>query len=128
MDVRRFPSELFGDLESHRLGTFGIERPQIDVDEAPGMPFGDLGAEAIDVVVVSADCNHTRSIDLRRGDLASFQTVGNQNECGKTGCCGLGRNRVREIAGGRASHGFEFEFEGLVDGHRRHAILEGKVG
>jgi hypothetical protein len=119
---------LFGNLESHGLGALGIERPEVYVDESPGMPLGNLGAQSIDVVVVSADRDHARSVDLRCRDLAALETFRDQDVRGNAGGCGLRRNRVRQVSRRRASDSFELEFEGLVDSHGGHAILEGQRG
>ena len=52
--LRRPPAQLLGDLEADRLRALGVERPQVDVDEAPAVLEGDLRAEAIDLVVGAA--------------------------------------------------------------------------
>src|SRR3546814_5349120 len=53
--VGRAPAERLGDLEGERLGALGVERAQVDVDEAPAGLVGDLEAEAVDVVVGALD-------------------------------------------------------------------------
>ena len=56
--LRQPPAELLGDLEAVGLGAFGVVRPQVHVDDRPAVLVGDLGAEAVDVVVVAADADH----------------------------------------------------------------------
>ncbi len=55
--TRRAPAELFGDLESHRLGTFRVVGAQVHVDEAPAVFARDFRAQAIDLIIsaVNAD-------------------------------------------------------------------------
>ena len=57
------PAQLLGDFVAVRLGAFGIVRAKIDVDESPLEAIGDLGAEAVDVVVVAVDAHDARTVD-----------------------------------------------------------------
>ena len=122
--VGRAPAELFGDFVAEGLRAFGIEGPQIHVHESPGIPIDDLAAQPIHVVVVAVDRDQPRAVDRCRRDLALFEIVRNQNERRQSGRRRVRSDGVGQIAGGGASDGFEFEFEGLVDGDRRNAILE----
>ncbi len=54
-DVGRAPAERLGDLVGEGLGPLRVERPQVDVDEAPAGLVGDLQAQAVDVVVGAGD-------------------------------------------------------------------------
>jgi hypothetical protein len=48
---------LLGDLEALGFAAFGVVGAEVDVDEAPGVFVGDLGAEAVDMVVVAVDAD-----------------------------------------------------------------------
>ena len=61
--VGETPAELFGDLVAYGLRAFGVVGAKVYVDEAPRVFVGDLGAEAVDVVVVAVDADETRTVD-----------------------------------------------------------------
>jgi hypothetical protein len=67
---------LLGDLVAYGLGAFGVVGAEVHVDEAPGVLVGDLGAEAVDVVVVAVNADKTRTIDLGVEDLCGFEVGG----------------------------------------------------
>src|SRR5438445_230666 len=64
------PAELLGDLEAHGLRAFGVVGPEIDVYEAPAVFAGDLGTEAVHVVVRAMDADDLRAVDERPEDFA----------------------------------------------------------
>src|SRR5204863_529663 len=45
------PAELLANLEAHRLAALGVIRAQVHVHETPAVFAGDLGAEAIHLIV-----------------------------------------------------------------------------
>ena len=53
--IGQAPAELFGDLVALGLRALCVVGTQVDVDEAPAVLIGDLGAEPVDVVVVAVD-------------------------------------------------------------------------
>ena len=63
---RQAPAELLGRLVGQRLRALRVVRPQVHVHERPRPVVGELGAEAIDVVVVAVDREHARARNGRR--------------------------------------------------------------
>src|SRR4029077_2838767 len=61
--VGQLPAELLGDLEGERLRALRVVRAQVDVDERPVALGAQLGAEAVDVVVVALDTDELRAVD-----------------------------------------------------------------
>ena len=108
------------------LRAFGVVRAQVDVDESPLEAVGDLGAEAVDLVVVAVDANDARAID---GGVQNFRglKVGGDEDAGVEALLrGLRGDGVGEVAGRGAADGLEAE---TPRGHQRrghHAILEGE--
>src|SRR5262245_11785023 len=70
---RRPPAELLGDLVADRLGALGIERPQVDVDEAPAVLERHLRTQAVDLVVGAGHADDLGPKDAGAEDLASLQ-------------------------------------------------------
>ncbi len=71
--VRQPPAELLADLVRQRLGALAVVRPEVDVDEAPALAervADELGAEAVDVVVVALDADQVAAVDRGHDDLA----------------------------------------------------------
>jgi hypothetical protein len=115
---------LLGDLVAYGLGAFGVVGAEVDVDEAPGVLVGDLGAEAVDVVVVAVDADETRTVDLGVEDLCRLEVGGDEDaglEAETGGLCG---DRVGEVAGGGAADGGEAELLRVGEGDRDDAIFE----
>ncbi len=71
--VGETPAELLGDLVAYGLGAFGVVGAEIYVDEAPGVFVGDLGAEAVDVVVVAVDADEARTVYQGVQDLGGLE-------------------------------------------------------
>jgi hypothetical protein len=67
---------LLGDFEAVGLGAFGVIRPQVHVDDRPAVFVGDLGAEAVDIVVVAADAHHVSGRRSGAEHFALLQIVG----------------------------------------------------
>ena len=122
--VGRPPAQVLGDLEADRLGSLGVERPEVDVDEPPAEPEGDLRAEAVDLVVVALDRDHLGAVDRGAQDLALLEAVGNQDVGLQPGGGGVGRHAVGQVARRGAADGLEAELDGLRKRHRDDAVLE----
>ena len=78
--LRHPPAELLGDLEADRLRALGVERPQVDVHEAPAVLERDLRAEAVDLVVGAVDADDLGPVDAGAEDLGPLQ-VGRARRC-----------------------------------------------
>ena len=122
--VRRSPSQLFSHFIADCFRAFRVERPEVHVHESPGIAIDNLAAQAVDRVVVALHGNQSRAVDLGRHDFALLEVIWNQNERWQPRGRGIRRHGVREVAGRGAAHGFQFEFERLVDCNCRHPILE----
>ncbi len=74
--VRGLPAQLLGDLEGQRLGALGVVGAHVDVDEGPARALaGQLGAEAVDVVVGPLDGDDRPAVDGGHGDLGRLEVV-----------------------------------------------------
>ena len=123
-DVRRPPAQRLGDLERQGLGALGVERAQVDVDEAPAGLVGHLEAQPVDVVVRSLDRDDRRPVrqgmvHLGRFEVGRDEDVGRQSERGRRGsrCSG-------EVPGRRAGQRFHPELHRPSRRHRDRPILE----
>src|SRR5262249_49856390 len=67
--VRKLPPKLLGDFVAVRFRSFGVVRPQINVNKAPLEAIRDLRTKTIDVVVVAVDANYTSSVN---GSIENF--------------------------------------------------------
>src|SRR5439155_11128218 len=88
--LRQRPAELFGDLKTVRLGAFGVIRAKVDVDDRPAVLVGNLGTQAVDIVIVAADADHGRPEDELPENFALLQIVRDHD---KAADAGLGRVR-----------------------------------
>jgi hypothetical protein len=110
--VGQLPAELLGDLEGQRLGALGVVRAHVDVDERPVALARQLGAQAVDVVVVAVDRDEVRAVDAGREDLLLLEVgrdedVGLQAERG-----GVRGDRVGQVARRGAGDDLEAELAG----------------
>ena len=124
--VRQAPAELLGDFETVRLGAFGVVRAQVDVDQAPLEAVGDLGAEAVDLVVVAIDADDAGAVD---GGIQNFcgLEIGWDEDAGVKALLGrLGGYGIGEIAGRGAAYGLEAEAASGNEGGGYDAVFEGK--
>ena len=71
--VGRLPAELLGGLERERLRALGVVRAHVDVHERPLVHAGELGAQAVDVVVVAVDRDDVAAVDRGGDDLALLE-------------------------------------------------------
>ena len=127
--VRGLPAQLLGDLEGQRLGALGVVGPHVDVDEGPaGALAGQLGTEAVDVVVVPLDRDDRAAVDGGHGHLGRLEVVGDQDDRVHPGPGGVGRHRVGQVARRGAGGHLEAELAGLGERHRDHPVLEGARG
>src|SRR6266851_6981018 len=75
----RPPAELLRDLEADRFGAFGIKRPKVDVYESPSIFEGDLGTQAIDLIVGTGDADDLGAIDGGAENLCRLQVAGDED-------------------------------------------------
>ncbi len=122
--VGETPAELLGDLVAYGLGAFGVVGAEVDVDEAPGVLVGDLGAETVDVVVVAVDADETRTVDLGVEDFGWLEVGRNEDAGLEAEAGGLGGDGVGEVAGGGAADGLEAELLRVGQGDGDDAIFE----
>ncbi len=115
---------LLGDLVANGLGTFSIVRAKVDVDEAPGVFVSDLGAEAVDVVVVSIDADEAGPVDLGVEDLGGLEVGWDEDGGLEAEASGLGGDGVGEVAGGGAADDIEAESLRVGEGDGDDSILE----
>ena len=126
--VRRAPAELLGDLVRERLGALGVVRAHVDVHERPVALARQLGAEAVDVVVVAPDLHEVRPVDAGREDLLLLE-IGRDEDVGLHAERGaVGGDAVGEVAGRGARERLEAELAGARGGDRHDAVLEGVRG
>ena len=122
--VGRPPAERLGDLVGERLGALGVERAEVDVDEAPAGLVGDLEAQPVDVVVGAVDRHDRRAVGEGVVDLGRLE-VGRDEDVGRQPDGGRGRRgRAGEVAGRRAGERLDAEFDGPGGGDRDRPVLE----
>ena len=105
-----------------------VVRAQVDVDEAPALAdrvADQLGAEAVDVVVVALDADELAAVDRGHDDLALLQVVRDEHAGAEAGAGGGGADGAGQVAGGGAGEGGEAEGAGGLDGDGDDAVLEG---
>src|SRR5690242_5839195 len=107
--VGESPAKLFGNLITYGLRALRVVGTQIDVHEAPCVLVGNLGAEAVYVVIIAVDANQPRAIDLRVQNLCRLKLSRNQDAGLDAQTSGLRGNRVCQIPRGRAADGIETE-------------------
>ena len=122
--VGQTPAELLGDLVADGLGAFGVVGAEVDVDEAPVVLVGDLGAEAVDVVVVAVDADEARAVDLGVEDLCGLEVGGDEDAGLEAEARGLRGDGVGEVAGGGAADGVEAELARVGEGDGDDAVFE----
>src|SRR5579884_3840833 len=123
--VWRAPAKLLGDLEGQGLASFGVVGAEIDVDECPAILIRDLGAEAVDVIVVSVDGNDRRLVDGGPEDLSLLE-VGRDEDTGtQTGARGVRGDGAGKITRRCASKRVETELDCPGAGDRDRVIFEG---
>src|SRR5262249_50671964 len=120
------PAKLLCNLEGEGLAAFGVIRPQIDVDEGPAELIGDLGAQAIHVVVVAVDRDEGWLVDRRAEDLPLLQVGRDEDAGADAGAGSVRRDRASEIAGRGAGERVEAQLDRLRAGHRYRPVLEGE--
>src|SRR5579885_99632 len=97
--VGQLPSELLGYFKAEGPGALGSVGPEIDIDEGPSVLVGNLAAQPIDVVVVTANRDDLRSIDGRADDLSGFHALGHEDEAFEASSRGVRGDSRREVAG-----------------------------
>ena len=123
--VRRLPAQLLGDLPGDRLRALRVVGAQVDVDERPVALAGELGAQAVDVVVVAADLHDVRAVDAGREDLLLLEVGGDEDVGLQAERRGVGGDGVREVARRRAGEHLEAELPRACGGDADDAVLEG---
>ena len=124
---RQPPTELLGHLVAQRLGALGVVGPDVDVDERRLFEFvglGQLAAEPVDVVVGTFDTHQGAAVDRRLDDLGRLQVGRNEDDGVHPDPRRVGRDRVGQVAGGRAGDPGETQLPGCRDRHRHNTILE----
>ena len=124
----RAPAELFGDLKTHRLGTFRVVRAQVDVDETPTVLARDLRAQAVDLIIRAMDADDVGAVHQRAEHLAAFQVGGDEHIAFQPGGGGLRGDGVGQVARRGAGNGFQPEFACTGQRHGDNPVLEGKGG
>ena len=122
--VGHFPAELLRGLERQRLRTLGVERAHVHVDERPRVRARELGAQAVDGVVVAVDGDHVAAVDRGGDDLALLEVRGDEHEAAQARVRRVRGDRVGQIAGARARGHLEPELERLRERDRGDAVLE----
>ena len=122
--ARESPAQLLGDLEAHRLRALAIVAAQIHVHDSPSEPIGELRAQTIHIIIVAAHPHEMRPVHRGAEHLRLLEIVRNEDPRRQPCARGLRRNRVREIAGGRAADRVEAERLRSVDRRGDDAILE----
>ena len=122
--LRRAPAELLGDFIRHALRAFGVVGAHIDVHKRPAELAGDLGAEAVHLVVMAFDGDDIRAVNERVQNFALLQIRRNENVGFQSGARGLGGDGIRQIAGGGAGDGVKTEFLRAAQRDAHDAVLE----
>jgi hypothetical protein len=124
--VGKLPTELLDDLEGDRLRALRVVRAHVDVHERPVVVLGrQLGAQAIDLVVVTANGHQVRAVDAGAEDLLLFEVGGDEDVGRQPERGGLGGDGVAEVAGRGAGERAEAQLAGPRRSDRDDAILEG---
>ena len=126
--AREFPAELLGNFEAHALGSFGVVRAEVHIHKAPAVFAGDLGAEAVHLIIGAFDADDLRAVNKRSNNFAFFQICGNQDITGESGGGCIGGHGVREVSGGGAGDYFEPQFAGAAECDGDNAVFKGKGG
>ena len=122
--VGRPPAELLDDLVAVGLGALGVVRTEVDVDERPAVLVGDLGAEAVDLVVGALDLDEGRIVDERRHHLARLEIGGDEDVRLEAGLGRVRGHRVGEVARRRAGDRVVSKLLRLRQRDRDDAVLE----
>ena len=123
-----FPAELFGNFEAHALGSLGVVGAEIHIHKAPAVFSGDLGAEAVYLVVGTFDADDLRAVNKRSDDFALLQIRGDEDIAREAGGCGIGGHRVGKVSGGGAGDDFEAKLAGAAECDGNHAVFERQSG
>src|SRR5262249_40869108 len=101
----------------------GVVGAYVDVHERPAVLVGDLAAQAVDVVVVSADGDGARAGDRRADGLAPLAIVRGESETVQSRARGMRRHPAGAVAGRGARDGVEVELDRGGDGDRHDPVL-----
>ena len=118
------PAELFHHLERQRLAPFGVEGPEVNVDDRPAVQVSEFRAEAVDVIVGAADLDHGSAVGARRPDFARLQTSRDEDHGAQPGARRVGSDRAGQVPGGGTGERVETVGEGEIGSDRDVAILE----
>ena len=119
-----FPAELLGNFEAHALGSLGVVGAEVHIHKAPAVFAGDLGAEAVYLVVGTFDADDLRAVNKRSDDFALLQIRGDEDIAREAGGCGIGGHGVRKVSGGGAGDDFEAKLAGAAECDGNHAVFE----
>ena len=89
---------------------------------------GDLRAQPVHLVVAARDAHQLRAENLRADNFCRLKIGRNKDHRFESIARGLGRHRIRQIAGGRAGNSIEAKIARLRQSHRDHAVFEAQGG
>ena len=121
--IGQLPAELLDRLVGERLGALGVVGAQVDVHERP-LVGGELGAQPVDIVVVSLDRHELRAVDARGQHLGLLEVGGNEDVGVHPVGGRRGGDRVGQVAGRGAGQRLELQLSRAGRGHGDHAVLE----
>ena len=126
---RQPPAELLGDLEADGLGALRVVGPDVDVDEGPVLAVvGQLGGQPVHVVVAALHRDHGAAVDAGGDDLLRLQVGRDEHHRPDARPGRGGRDRVREVARGRAGEHLEAQLDRGRERDGHHPVLEGVGG
>ena len=122
------PAELLGDFEAHAFGSLRVVGAEVHIHKAPAVFAGDLGAEAVHLIVGAFDADDLCAVNKRADNFALLQIRGDEDIARET-CSGcIGGHGVREVAGGGAGDDFEAQLAGAAESNGDNAVFKGKGG
>ena len=119
-----FPPQLLDEFKAERFRAFRVKRPDVNVNERPGVNAGDFTAEPVYLVVGAHNTDDGGRVDKRRDDFAELQIGGNEDVAVQIGDGGVCGDRIREVACGRARDSIKIEFLRFAERDCHHPVFE----